>query len=174
MRRNPVAKAASPALFAAGEAACATKKPRLSLAVQYAVKSEGLPTRHQFKKWAQAALKREAEIALRIVDEEEGRALNHTYRHKDYATNVLTFPLMQDPMLLGDIVLCAPVVEKEAAEQGISLEAHYAHLTIHGVLHLQGYDHENEADAEVMEALETQIVAKLGYPDPYLVEKDAN
>ncbi len=149
-------------------------KPKLSLAVQYATKPEGVPTRYQFKKWAQAALECDAEIALRIVDLEEGRELNHTYRHKDYATNVLTFPLMQEPVLLGDIVLCAPVVEKEAAEQGISLEAHYAHLTVHGVLHMQGYDHEHDADAEVMEALETQIVIKLGYADPYLVEKEAS
>ena len=149
-------------------------KPKLSLAVQYATKPEVVPTRHQFKKWAQAALQRDAEIALRIVDAEEGRELNHAYRHRDYATNVLTFPLMQDPMLLGDIVLCAPVIEKEAAEQGISLEAHYAHLTIHGVLHMQGYDHEQDAEAEVMEALETQIVIKLGYADPYLIEKEAS
>jgi len=149
-------------------------KPKLSMAVQYATRPEGIPTRHQFKKWAQAALVRDAEIALRIVDAEEGRELNHAYRSKDYATNVLTFPLMQEPMLLGDIVLCAPVVEKEAAEQGISLEAHYAHLTVHGVLHMQGYDHENDADAEVMETLETQIVIKLGYADPYLIEKEAH
>ena len=149
-------------------------KPKLSLAVQYATKPEVVPTRHQFKKWAQAALQCDAEIALRIVDAEEGRELNHAYRHKDYATNVLTFPLMQEPMLLGDIVLCAPVVEKEAAEQGISLEAHYAHLTVHGVLHMQGYDHEQDAEAEVMEALETQIVIKLGYADPYLIEKEAS
>lgn len=148
-------------------------KPKLSLAVQYALKPETVPTRQQFRKWALAALERDAEITLRIVDAEEGRTLNRTYRHKDYATNVLTFPLMQEPLLLGDIVLCAPVVEREAAEQGITPEAHYAHLTVHGVLHMQGYDHENDADAAVMEALETQIVTKLGYADPYLIEKDA-
>jgi probable rRNA maturation factor len=148
-------------------------KPKLSLAVQYVAKPEHAPTRQQFRKWVKAALEQDAEITLRIVDAEEGRSLNHTYRHKDYATNVLTFPLMQEPMLLGDIILCASVVEKEAAEQGMTLEAHYAHLTVHGVLHMQGYDHENEADAEVMEALETQIVMKLGYPDPYRIEKEA-
>jgi probable rRNA maturation factor len=148
-------------------------KPELSLAVQYATRPAGIPTRHQFRRWARAALERDAEIALRLVDAEEGRSLNRTYRGKDYATNVLTFPLMQAPRLLGDIVLCAPVVEKEAAEQGIPLESHYAHLTVHGVLHLQGYDHESDADAGVMETLESQIVMKLGYADPYLVEKEA-
>jgi probable rRNA maturation factor len=148
-------------------------KPKLSLAVQYAFKPEDIPTRHQFKKWAQAALEQDAEIALRIVDAEEGRELNHAYRHKDYATNVLTFPLMQEPLLMGDIVLCAPVVAKEATEQGISLEAHYAHLTVHGVLHMQGYDHEHDEDAEIMETLESQIVINLGYADPYLIEKEA-
>lgn len=148
-------------------------KAQLSLAVQYAVQPGSTPTRPQFRKWVKAALARDAEITLRIVDTEEGRGLNRTYRHKDYATNVLTFPLMQDPLLMGDIVLCAPVVENEAAEQGIPLEAHYAHLTVHGVLHLQGYDHEDAADAAVMETLEAQIVTKLGYADPYAIEKDA-
>ena len=148
-------------------------KPRLSLATQYAARPDSVPTRHQFRRWVRAALQQDAEIALRIVDAEEGRALNAAYRGKDYATNVLTFPLHDDP-LMGDIVLCAPVVEKEAAEQGKSLEAHYAHLTVHGVLHLMGHDHENDADATEMEALETHIVTKLGYPDPYLVEKDAS
>ena len=148
-------------------------KSKLSLAVQYATKPGIIPTRDQFKKWAQAALEQDAEIALRIVGANEGRELNHAYRNKDYATNVLTFPLMQNPILLGDIVLCAPVVEKEASEQGISLESHYAHLTVHGVLHMQGYDHENDADAEVMETIESQIVIKLGYADPYLIEKEA-
>jgi probable rRNA maturation factor len=148
-------------------------KPKLSLAVQYAIKPETTPTRHQFRKWALTALKRDAEITLRLVDETEGRALNRDYRGKDYATNVLTFPLADEPLLMGDIVLCIPVVEKEAAEQGKTLEAHYAHLLIHGVLHLQGYDHENETDAGVMEHLESQIVTELGYADPYLVLENA-
>ena len=173
MSPKHVAQAASSAAVNAGEAACTTAKPKLGLAVQYATKPEAIPTRHQFKKWATAALEQDAEIALRIVDAAEGRELNNTYRAKDYATNVLTFPLMHEPLLMGDIVLCAPVVEKEAAEQGISLEAHYAHLTVHGVLHMQGYDHENDEDAEHMEALESQIVMKLGYADPYLIEKEA-
>jgi len=148
-------------------------KPKLSLAVQYAFKPETIPTRHQFRKWAMAALECDAEVALRIVDTEEGRELNRDYRGKDYATNVLTFPLDDDPVLMGDIVLCAPVVEKEAAEQGKPLEAHYAHLTVHGMLHMQGYDHENDTDAAIMEALETQIVTKLGYADPYRIQENA-
>jgi probable rRNA maturation factor len=140
--------------------------------VQYATKPEGAPTRRQFKKWALAALNTDAEITLRIVDAIEGQALNRDYRSKDYATNVLTFPLNEAP-LMGDIVLCAPVVETEAIEQYKTLEAHYAHLTVHGVLHLQGFDHENDADAERMEALETQIVTDLGYPAPYLILENA-
>ena len=147
-------------------------KPRLSLATQYAFKPEHVPTRQQFRRWATAALERDAEVALRIVDSDEGRELNLAYRGKDYATNVLTFPLNEEP-LMGDIVLCAPVMEREAAEQGKTLEAHYAHLLVHGLLHLQGYDHENDEDAAIMEALETQIVTKLGYPAPYLIEKEA-
>jgi len=147
-------------------------KPRLALAVQYATKPENAPTRHQFRKWALTALKRDAEVTLRLVDEMEGCELNRDYRGKDYATNVLTFPLANDPMLMGDIVLCAPIVEKEAAEQGKSLEAHYAHLVIHGILHLQGYDHETDADARTMEHLESQIVINLGYADPYPGEKE--
>jgi probable rRNA maturation factor len=150
-----------------------SQKPRLALAVQYATKPDHAPTRHQFRKWALAALECDAEIALRLVDEAEGRELNRDYRGKDYATNVLTFPLTDAPLLMGDIVLCAPVVEKEAAEQGKALEAHYAHLLIHGVLHLQGYDHETDAEAEIMERRETQLVTKLGYAAPYDIEKEA-
>ena len=148
-------------------------KPKLELAVQYAVKPDNVPTRAQLKKWALAALEEDAEVALRIVGESEGRELNRDYRDKDYATNVLTFPLTDDPVLMGDIVLCHPVVEKEAQEQNKSLEAHYAHLVVHGMLHLQGYDHVTDEEAEVMEALETQIVTKFGYADPYLIEKEA-
>ena len=146
--------------------------PELHLAVQFAVEPDGLPTRPQLRRWVKAALAEDAEITLRLVDAEEGRALNRDYRDKDYATNVLTFPLSDEP-LMGDIVLCAPVVAAEAATQGKSAEAHYAHLVVHGVLHLQGYDHENDDEAAGMEALETQIVTKLGYADPYLIEKDA-
>jgi probable rRNA maturation factor len=149
------------------------RKPKLELAVQYAIKPENVPTRAQFKKWASAALEEDAEVALRIVGEAEGRELNRDYRGKDYATNVLTFPLTDDPILMGDIVLCHTVVEKEALEQNKLLEAHYAHLVVHGMLHMQGYDHETDDEAEVMEARETQIVTELGYADPYLIEKEA-
>lgn len=151
-----------------------TRKPKLALSVQYAVKPEGAPTRPQFRKWAQGALERDAEVAIRIVGEEEGRELNRDYRGKDYATNVLTFvydDLPPEAGLMGDLVLCAPVVEKEAKEQGVTLEAHYAHLTVHGVLHLQGYDHEDDAEAQIMENLESRIVMKFGYADPYGGEK---
>lgn len=140
---------------------------KLSLAVQYASESTDLPNKAQFRKWARNALRIDAEIALRIVDEEEGRILNRDYRGKDYATNVLTFPLSEEPCLIGDIILCAPVVAAEAAAQNKSLHAHYAHLTVHGVLHLHGYDHETEPQAELMEGLETEIVMRMGYPDPY-------
>lgn len=144
---------------------------KLALAVQYASASADVPTAAQFRKWAKSALRVDAEIALRIVDEAEGRMLNRDYRGRDYATNVLTFCLAEEPLLMGDIVLCAPVVSREAAAQQKLLAAHYAHLTVHGVLHLHGYDHEAEAQAELMERLETEIMTKLGYADPYLTEK---
>jgi probable rRNA maturation factor len=149
--------------------------PTLHLSVQYAAKPEEVPTRAQFRRWVKAALRQDAEIALRIVDEEEGRSLNRDYRGKDYATNVLTF-IYNDEFtgtelpLAGDIVLCAPVVAREALQQEKPVEAHYAHLTVHGALHLQGYDHESDEQARQMEALEIQIVTKLGYADPYQEE----
>ncbi len=146
---------------------------KLSLAVQYASVVQDLPTKQQFRKWANSALRIDAEIALRIVDEAEARDLNREYRGKDYATNVLTFCLSEEPHLIGDIVFCAPVVMREAQEQNKTPEAHFAQLTVHGVLHLHGYDHEIEAQAELMETLETEIVMQLGYPDPYLSEKEA-
>jgi len=102
-----------------------------------------------------------------LVDVDEGRALNSEYRGKDYATNVLSFPYETEPLLMGDLVLCPPVVAREAAEQGEPLAAHYAHLTVHGMLHLRGWDHENEGDAQAMEDKEREILAALGFPDPY-------
>ncbi|MES2554154.1 MAG: rRNA maturation RNase YbeY [Pseudomonadota bacterium] len=141
--------------------------PRLQMDVQYASEVQELPSAAQFRKWARQALRIDTEIALRIVDEAEGRSLNHTYRGRDYATNVLTFPLTEEPHLMGDIILCAPVVAREALEQNKPLAAHFAHLTVHGVLHLHGYDHETEPQAELMESLETAIVTKLGYANPY-------
>ena len=146
---------------------------QVKLSVQIASELANLPTKAQFKKWAKAALRVDAEVTIRIVDEDEGRALNSTYRGKDYATNVLTFPLTETPHLMGDIVVCAPVVMAEAVAQNKSLVAHYAHLTVHGVLHLHGYDHETEAQAELMESLEITILQKLGYANPYLITEDA-
>jgi probable rRNA maturation factor len=144
-----------------------TDAPALELAIQYVVDKAALPGRAQLRRWARAALAHDAVATLRIVGVEEGRQLNRDYREKDCATNVLTFEYGGDPMS-GDIVLCAPVVAQEAKEQGKSLEAHYAHLVVHGMLHLQGYDHEDEAEATVMEALESFVMMRLGYPDPYL------
>jgi probable rRNA maturation factor len=148
--------------------------PKLKLTLQLATDQNPLPTASQFRKWAKASLRVDTEVTIRIVDTAEGRDLNNTYRAKDYATNVLTFPLTAEPHLLGDIIMCAPVVAAEATTQHKSLEAHYAHLTVHGILHLHGYDHETEAEAELMEGLETAIVTKLGYADPYLITEDAN
>lgn len=143
--------------------------PNLRLTTQFASERSNLPGKQQFAKWAKAALNVDTEVTIRIVDEQESRELNSMYRGKDYATNVLTFPLTEEPHLLGDIIICAPVVESEAQFQQKSLEAHYAHLTVHGMLHLHGYDHEIEAQAELMESLEISILAKLGYANPYLV-----
>ncbi len=143
---------------------------KLSLSVQYASNAKNLPTRQQFRRWVSVALEQDVQMALRIVDEIEGRVLNLNYRGRDYATNVLTFVYDDTPPLLyADVVICAPVVAREAAEQNKDELAHYAHLTIHATLHLQGYDHEYESDAEIMEARETALMKKLRYPAPYLV-----
>jgi probable rRNA maturation factor len=124
--------------------------------------------RGQGRRWIRHALADDAEITVRIVDTEEGQALNREYRHKDYATNVLTFDYQQEPTVLADLVLCAPVVAREALEQNKSLQEHYAHLLVHGTLHAQGWDHEtSEQDAEEMEAYETAIMQELGFADPY-------
>ena len=128
----------------------------------------------QLRKWAKNSIRVDTEVTIRIVDEAEALALNSAYRGKDYATNVLTFPLVEEPHLMGDIVLCAPIVAAEAIAQNKTLEAHYAHLTVHGVLHLHGYDHEIEAQAQLMETIEIQILAKLGYANPYLITEGAN
>ena len=134
---------------------------------------KALLSRATLRRWVQAALLADAELTLRFVDADEGQSLNRGYRGKDYATNVLTFAYAQhesDPVT-GDIVLCCPVVEREANAQGIGLEAHYAHLIVHGVLHAQGYDHEQDDEAREMEDLETEILTGLGYGDPYAAEK---
>jgi len=164
--------------------------PKLSLTVQYASSAQHLPTRAQFRRWIKVALhpqgvrrrvpgsfaatlplQRDAIITLRIVDEVEGRELNKNYRGKDYATNVLTFVYDGAESTLqplsGDVVICAPVVEREATAQHKDLPGHYAHLTLHAALHLQGYQHENDADAAEMEELETALMLELRYSDPY-------
>ena len=147
--------------------------PQLSLSLQFArfdgveAHRAALP-RHKVARWIRHALDADAEITVRIVDAEEGQALNRDYRHKDYATNVLTFDYATEPVVMADLVLCAPVIAREAAELGKPLAEHYAHLLVHGTLHAQGWDHEtSEADAEEMEARETEILARLGQPDPY-------
>ncbi len=140
---------------------------RLNLSVQYACAREGLPLRADFVRWARAALEGGGEIVIRLVDDEEGLALNREYRGKDTATNVLSFPYDAGPPVMGDLVICPAVVAREAAEQMKPLEAHYAHLTVHGMLHLQGWDHDNEEDAQAMEDKEREILAAMGYPDPY-------
>jgi probable rRNA maturation factor len=123
--------------------------------------------RHKVIRWIRNALEADAEITVRIVDAVEGRALNRDYRKKDYATTVLTFDYTQEPVITADLVLCAPVVAQEATEQGKTLEAHYAHLLVHGALHAQGWDHDLTEDAEVMEMREGDILARLGFANPY-------
>ena len=153
----------------------------LDVSVGYAVPRAGLPAATSFRKWIAAALAgriREADLAVRVVGSKEGRALNRHYRGKDYATNVLSFPAdvaadVKMPKgvkmpLLGDLVLCAPVIAREAREQKKPLAAHYAHLTVHGALHLLGWNHEDDTDAECMERLEREILGGLGVEDPYL------
>ena len=152
---------------------------RLDVSVSYAVPRAGLPAAVSFRRWVAAALAgriREADLAIRIVGSKEGRALNRHYRGKDSATNVLSFPAelpdglpedMKMP-LLGDILLCAPVIAREAREQKKPLAAHYAHMTVHGALHLLGWDHDDDREAECMERLEREILAEMGIADPYL------
>ena len=123
--------------------------------------------RYQVAKWIRHALQDDAEITVRIVDTAEGQALNRDYRQKNYATNVLTFDYMQEPLVTADLVLCAPVVAAEAEEQGKTLQAHYAHLLVHGTLHAQGWDHDEDEDAQVMELRESELMARLGFADPY-------
>lgn len=144
-------------------------KYSLSLSVQFAAKSVTSPSRHQIRAWLRAAQEFPAEVTVRLVDAEEGRQLNLDYRGKDYATNVLSFVYESSPVCMGDLVLCVPVVEQEAIEQAKQIESHYAHMIIHGMLHLQAYDHESELDAVAMEAVETHIMRKLGYTGPYEV-----
>jgi len=149
-------------------------RPEFSLAVQFASEADTLPSRAQIRRWVAAALEHPAEITVRIVDADEAQALNQDYRDKDYVPNVLTFEygeIGQDEsgrgVLGGDVVICAPVVAREAHEQGKPLKHHYAHMTIHGVLHLQGYDHLDPHDADVMESREAAILKQFRIPNPY-------
>jgi probable rRNA maturation factor len=145
---------------------------QLTLSLQFgklpdaALHRAALP-RHKVAKWIRATLQSDAEITVRIVDAAEGQALNRDYRHKDYATNVLTFDYTQEPVVTADLVLCAPVVALEAKEQNKTLEEHYAHLLVHGALHAQGWDHDEAEDAQVMELREREIMARLGFANPY-------
>jgi probable rRNA maturation factor len=145
---------------------------QLTLSLQFAKFPElalhraALP-RHRVAKWMRHALQDDAEITVRIVGTDEARSLNRNYRQKDYATNVLTFDYTQEPQVTADLVLCAPVVAEEAKAQNKTLQAHYAHLLIHGTLHAQGWDHDEEEDAQVMELRESEIMARLGFDDPY-------
>ena len=145
-----------------------TQRPPLTLSLQFADKSDraALP-RHKVVRWIRAALDAPGEITVRIVGAEEGQALNRDYRQRDYATNVLTFDYSHAPVVAADLVLCAPVVQREAKEQQRTLEAHYAHLLLHGTLHAQGHDHEIDAEARLMEARESELMQSLGFADPY-------
>lgn len=150
-------------------------KPRveaLDLTVQKAVNSPGLPTKTVLRRWLTAALTRPAVITVRFVGAAEGRRLNSAFRGRDYATNVLSFGYSgrRDATLAGDIVLCAPVLRREARAQGKTLAAHIAHLAVHGALHLQGLDHQNPRAARRMEAMEKKILGEIGFPDPYAGE----
>jgi len=143
-------------------------RPELSLSLQMPDgRHRALLPRHRVMRWLRAALDSPAELTVRIVDDDEGQALNRDFRQKDYATNVLTFDYSHEPVVVADLVLAAGVVEREAAELGIAVADHYAHLLVHGALHAQGWDHEDDAEAAEMEAQETAILAGLGLADPY-------
>jgi probable rRNA maturation factor len=148
-----------------------SSKPALSLSLQFADKTHrDLLPRHKVARWIKAALAVDGidgEITVRIVGEEEGRALNRDFRQRDYATNVLTFDYTQEPVVTADLVVCAPVIEREAQAQNKTLEEHYAHMLVHGTLHAQGFDHLVDDEAVAMESQERQIMAALGFADPY-------
>jgi probable rRNA maturation factor len=142
----------------------------LALTVQIATRSRPLPALARLRRWARAALAQPARVTLRIVGEREGESLNREFRREPRATNVLTFYYDQGGCLAGDIVLCAPVIAREARAQGKALDAHYAHLMVHGLLHLQGYDHEHPRAARIMETREVAILQRLGFRNPYAME----
>ena len=143
-------------------------KPALQLSLQFSdARHRALLPRHRVARWIRAALEHEAQITVRIVDEAEGRALNRSFRRKDYATNVLTFDYEREPLIVADLVLCAPVIEAEARAARLPIEAHYAHLLVHGALHAQGHDHKRAREAQRMEARESALLLALGFADPY-------
>ena len=143
-------------------------KPELSLSLQFAdARHRALLPRHKVQRWIRTALELPGEIAVRIVDADEGSALNRDFRGKDYATNVLTFDYAHEPVVQADLVICAEVVERESREAGIDIAAHYAHMLVHGTLHAQGYDHEADDEAACMEGRESEILTALGFADPY-------
>ncbi len=144
--------------------------PQLFFNIQYQCDASSLPSPKEFRRWVKAALQVDGEITLLITDRAQASELNQQYRSKDYAPNVLTFALTEHPLVMADIVICAPVVIKEAHQQHKDVWSHFAHMTVHGVLHAQGYDHEIEAQAELMEQIEIQTLAKLGYANPYASE----
>jgi probable rRNA maturation factor len=147
-------------------------RPALSLSLQLAdARHRALLPRHHVSRWLRAALDAPAELTVRIVGDDEAQALNRDFRAKDYATNVLTFDYAHEPVVVADLVLAAGVVEREAADLGIAVADHYAHLLVHGALHAQGWDHEDDAEAAEMEAHETAILAGLGVADPYAGRK---
>jgi probable rRNA maturation factor len=142
--------------------------PPLQLSLQFAdARHRARLPRHAVARWIRHALDAPAQITVRIVDAEEGRSLNSQFRGRNYATNVLTFDYQHEPEVVADLILCAPVVAQEAREQRIPLVAHYAHLLVHGALHAQGHDHEDDAEARAMEARETEVLSGLGFADPY-------
>lgn len=143
----------------------------IDVEVQRILDVPGIPADEQFSEWVSAVNQDDMEMVIRIVDEVESQQLNNDYRGKDKPTNVLSFPFEAPPAIpveyLGDLVVCAPVVEREAEEQNKALNDHWAHMIVHGVLHLMGYDHQNESEADEMEGLEIETLARLGIPDPY-------
>jgi probable rRNA maturation factor len=144
-------------------------QPELSLSLQFAdPRHRALLPRHKVARWVRAALELPGELTVRIVGAEEGQRLNLEFRGKDYATNVLTFDYSHEPVVTADLVICAEVVEREAKEAGVDIAAYYAHMLVHGTLHAQGYDHEEDDEAACMEGRESEIMLGLGFADPYL------
>ena len=148
-------------------AATRRRKPVSRITVQCAVTARNVPAAARIRQWARAALATDARVTIRVVGQAEGRLLNRSYRSRDYATNVLTFVFRDTSPLEGDLALCAPVITREAHAQRKPVVAHYAHMVMHGLLHLQGFDHENARDAAIMERRERTLLARFGYPDPY-------